>query len=324
MKIRLLFPTILILFMSVKTEAQIWFGDGDKYVYSWGNFGEGGYMELTVSGDSVIGGQNYKVVERYLKSACLDIITGEVIVCFDGDYGKRFAYQQGDSIFYYSPYSEFPRLQYDFSLVEGDTFKMVIEETLTTLLFVVDSVGSVDIMNATRKVQYFTTYTDCYSPGDFTLIGKTKVIEGFGIVDQEINNTSNNIGYLFPEEMYYHLGPCVQDGEGWSVRCFSNSEGSWELVEDCYEFYEIVNSTLEKNKLLEITVSPNPASDKINIDYPTELKLNKMAVYSIDGTNFPARLINDRTLDISNLNHGIYIIKFQFESGETVRRFVKN
>jgi glutathione peroxidase len=65
----------------------------------------------------------------------------------------------------------------------------------------------------------------------------------------------------------------------------------------------------------DFSIYPNPASDVINIKNNSQA----LSVYSILGTELLRIPIGSETLDISNLQPGIYIIK----SGNSISRFIK-
>ena len=67
---------------------------------------------------------------------------------------------------------------------------------------------------------------------------------------------------------------------------------------------------------------PNPASDKLYII--TEVEIEKVVVYDVYGrqqsTDNSQQLL---TIDVTNLNSGVYFIKIVTNDGEIVKTFVK-
>jgi hypothetical protein len=78
----------------------------------------------------------------------------------------------------------------------------------------------------------------------------------------------------------------------------------------------------ELNSLLNISVFPNPAGDKVNIECPLEANLE---ILTIEGLIIRRLITNDRqtTLDLSTLSSGIYIIKVKTNKGSAVKKLIK-
>ena len=78
----------------------------------------------------------------------------------------------------------------------------------------------------------------------------------------------------------------------------------------------------------EFNIYPNPASDKLYIETLTQTQTLTIEIYDIYG-----RVQNHRSsetqklrnsIDVSELNSGVYFVKVKTENGEVVERFVKN
>ena len=73
-----------------------------------------------------------------------------------------------------------------------------------------------------------------------------------------------------------------------------------------------------------LNVYPNPVSDKLYIE--TEVEIEEVVVYDVYGrhqvTETPSRQGN-LSVDVSNLNSGVYFVKVVTENGEVVKRFIK-
>ena len=71
-----------------------------------------------------------------------------------------------------------------------------------------------------------------------------------------------------------------------------------------------------------VSISPNPATDFINIDLPNSSTAFSSEIYSITGQLV---LKSDKAqLNVSNLNSGIYMLRIQTENGVVSRRVIKN
>jgi hypothetical protein len=71
--------------------------------------------------------------------------------------------------------------------------------------------------------------------------------------------------------------------------------------------------------LSNVNVSPNPATNVLNI--ATDEQTVKVEIYSINGALISSG--NQKTIDISSLNQGIYLLMVQTDKGLTQTRFIK-
>ena len=96
-------------------------------------------------------------------------------------------------------------------------------------------------------------------------------------------------------------------GEITKVEFVTTTEGNIELVEDNFNIY------------------PNPVNDRLYIE--TEVEVEEVVVYTITGVVVGQQTtVNGQqtsSIDVSNLNSGIYFVKVVTENGEVVKRFVK-
>ena len=73
-----------------------------------------------------------------------------------------------------------------------------------------------------------------------------------------------------------------------------------------------------------LNIYPNPVSDKLYIE--AEIEIEEVVVYDMFGrhqvTETPSRQ-GDLSVDVTNLNSGVYFVKVVTENGEVVKRFIK-
>ncbi|WP_298517287.1 T9SS type A sorting domain-containing protein [uncultured Kordia sp.] len=80
-------------------------------------------------------------------------------------------------------------------------------------------------------------------------------------------------------------------------------------------------STIE-NELTNVSIYPNPTSDKLNIQGITNLK--RVELYSMLGTQIKADFNNTTVVDVSNLKIGVYFLKvIDDQNRSIVKKFVK-
>jgi hypothetical protein len=96
-------------------------------------------------------------------------------------------------------------------------------------------------------------------------------------------------------------------GEITKVEFVTTTEGNIELVEDNFNIY------------------PNPVNDRLYIE--TEVEVEEVVVYTITGVVVGQQTtVNGQqtsSIDVSNLNSGIYFVKVVTENGNVVKRIVK-
>jgi len=121
-------------------------------------------------------------------------------------------------------------------------------------------------------------------------------------------------------------GGDIVAGQPYAV--ISDNTGGWELADpgDLDGTYTFEGSCLllgvDEFTLNAISISPNPATDFINIELPSSNTTFSSEIYSITG-----QLVlksNESRLDISNLNSGIYMLRVQTDNGVASRRIIKN
>jgi hypothetical protein len=72
----------------------------------------------------------------------------------------------------------------------------------------------------------------------------------------------------------------------------------------------------------KVNIYPNPAKDNLTIETNTKLK-QSLEIYNIAGQSvYTANICNKTSIDISNFQAGIYILKLNTNKGTEVRKFV--
>ncbi|GEM_PF-1280601 len=215
----------------------------------------------------------------------------------------HYMYQRNDSVFFYK--EGLFHLLYDFGAETGDTIELGYYTTGTgaPLEMIIDSTGTINVSGEERKIQYVTC-------GDGLVIEFCKqVISGIG-----------STSFMFPTLEFSYDGPlrCYSDS---TTEIFHNpfySGTGWNGV-DCEETSVSVNE-LSTGR---IGLYPNPAYDKIKVE-----GLKGIASYRILTTNgilIREGLIQQlATIDISDLNQGIYLLEIVEDDYKMVRKLVKN
>ena len=93
---------------------------------------------------------------------------------------------------------------------------------------------------------------------------------------------------------------------------------------DPHSFKIAGEEKIEENNFKNINVYPNPVKDMLYVETETEIK--EIIIYDVYGRHQVTKTSShqgDLSIDVSNLNSGVYFVKIKTDSGDVVRRFVK-
>ncbi len=80
----------------------------------------------------------------------------------------------------------------------------------------------------------------------------------------------------------------------------------------------------EKDNLsTQFKIYPNPVSNFINYEIPTNIIIDSIEVYDISGKKINITINPNKTIDASNLQKGLYFIKFTSDNIEVTKKFIK-
>jgi len=184
-------------------------------------------------------------------------------------------------------------LIFDYSLDIGDTINSCIYEFIGADFDHHPPLGIVDSIKVTERfgknrTTIFTTGTQKYEY--LPIIGEILILEGVGL---------ENYG-IFHEPLSYLVDFC---------------EGGMETCEII-----LANSTLESKK--EVNIFPNPTNGVLQISIEKE-ELKSIRIFSAMGV-FVTDFIRTNSLDVSNLEEGIYFLELTSENGDRiVKKIVK-
>ncbi len=82
-------------------------------------------------------------------------------------------------------------------------------------------------------------------------------------------------------------------------------------------------SSNEEENIIEVSISPNPAIDVLNIE--SKEKINMLNIYSLDGRLVYSQLVKNTNIqvNIEDFTSGIYNVMIQTEQGEIVKKIMK-
>ena len=86
---------------------------------------------------------------------------------------------------------------------------------------------------------------------------------------------------------------------------------------------ETANVNSFESSLVDFNIYPNPVNDNLSIQVKGD---NIVYIYNITGQLLSThQIVNNKTINVTNLSQGIYFIKIENTNGQTgVQRFVKN
>lgn len=80
-------------------------------------------------------------------------------------------------------------------------------------------------------------------------------------------------------------------------------------------------ATDEFSKKNMVTISPNPATDRLNI--ATEEKISSISIFDVKGSLVRTLLNPDKTIIVSDLSTGNYVLKVRTDKSEFTKKFIK-
>ena len=110
-------------------------------------------------------------------------------------------------------------------------------------------------------------------------------------------------------------------GEGWQENTSSDLVGVPMIRPIVGKSNPFVSSTKSMKQSI-LTLYPNPAYDVLNIEGNTQ-RLTNAVIHGLDGREHLVNWINDKTIDVSALKSGIYLLKFIDSDGRiAAQKFV--
>lgn len=107
----------------------------------------------------------------------------------------------------------------------------------------------------------------------------------------------------------------------WKLICASGYNNSGYLLSTEIYTEDNLNSDVFNNSA-QIKISPNPTKDILKFD--TSEIMNDIICYDFSGKKMTIDIISDNTIDVSNLEQGMYVIKVTGEDGKTFNaKFIK-
>jgi len=291
------FTLIICLFLSsIQLDAQTWFPLGSEWTYSTYIPTEGRTLvsSVYVVRDTTIQGNKAVILKG--SSGCSACKTDNI---FYYDSAQNIVYQYLDSNF--KPY-------FDFSKQAGESYTMYFFSTFNqtigydSVLIRIDSIVTYPISGINVRVQFISILGNSHYSFSGPIIEFIGSKEGF-----------------YPED-----GACdfsVFRG----LRCYSDSVLTYYTdsifqVKGCD--YDV--SISETNSLEMLKVYPNPVSYQLIVENEKSI-LKNARIYDLLGKEVKRFSINTThtTLDIHDLQNGMYFMEVETENGKITKKFIK-
>ncbi|MEZ4941606.1 MAG: T9SS type A sorting domain-containing protein [Saprospiraceae bacterium] len=287
--------------------AQAWFDNNTVLTYELSTFGFGpgspgimGYFNVRVDADTVINGQECKIITA----------TG---MHFNTVTGRQYVYAKSNRVFVYEPASNAFVKLYDFNLAPGETVLVPADEG--QFYYRIDSVQSVQAGPLVLQRQRATFLDENGAPSGWSF----DILEGIGMVGTPFLNNAPECSYFFLNDWGFCYSPL--DGPDVKFICIQSDAGTWSPFGlNC----QLVDTDAPE-ALPGFAIRPNPAADQLNIIVEALPALaRRTVVYNAQGQIMQAHKGLSNQLDVSGLMPGLHLVSIEMESGQRlVRRFVK-
>ena len=95
----------------------------------------------------------------------------------------------------------------------------------------------------------------------------------------------------------------------------------WLLPVVCLLYTSIIG-TDEIIPKIQVQISPNPCDGILRIHHNHSKPVSNVRIYSIDGACVFEGIERDNSVDLSGINNGLYLIRFDFGQEVVVKRVV--
>lgn len=298
------FASLIILFISFTSNAQVWIDEGAVWHYDFWNIASEGFYEYMYTGDTLIDGQNCQKIEgsRFLYG--VGEPGGGLVFWGESSLPVNYTYVSGDTVFYRNGDEFFVML--NFGATVGDTWMISTtnfwgEGCNDTSYIEVLETGTIDIDGSTYR-----TITVHPTPGSSYGFSGT-FCERFG----NLNLESNAYHDLFPHDYLCEEleDDIVVEWDFTHFKCFQdNSFDLYNPSGNACDWWR-VNVGVDEYENEKLTVYPNPASELITLNNGNIG--NQFTIYTVTGKKMLSGTLQTNTVNISTLNPGTYIIQVE-------------
>jgi Secretion system C-terminal sorting domain len=271
---------------------------GAYWKYSWAAVSSGGEAVAEVTGDTLINGRVFKKIDmRSYQYPPPGYTRG-----FTQTYRLAHVEIRNDSIFSISGLNN--GLLHTTNIRLGDTIKFPTISNYVRYALT-DSFGFVNQGGVTSRVVYFSQYCLNTNNGQLRKYGNPRITENAGLLGQLLLRSQPDCGFI--DNTQYSL-TCYQVG---SVR---------------FPINQVCASTVATNDAVsdpQITLAPNPASNELSVNYPSDLRLTHVELVNNLGQIISVNASeNKQKINVLNIPDGIYLLRLQFDNQQVVKKII--
>lgn len=249
------------------------------------------YLHLQSVADTVITGvTTHKIVRTYYK------FSGDTVIL-----DPLYVYEQSDTVFMYNFQKSKFQTIYIFNASQGDTLTLDFPEPLqwttdSTYRLVIDTVETVVVDGVPLK-KYRTISLD-----EFTFWNGGYFMDRIGGLDWFLPRAA-----IIPEA-------------GGPIRCYLDNQIDTSFQSVACD-YRLNTSIGELNPNYRIQVFPNPLQNELTIQ--SEQPIERVELFDLTGKSILSS--RQATLNLENINNGVYILNIYLKSGQQLdRKIIKN
>lgn len=292
--------TLLLLFITISTNAQVWIDQNANWHYEYFNIASSGYYNIKYVQDTIVGGQPCQQIEQTQYVFPYGGLPEDTV-----SFATQYTYVNTDTVFYWRNNQFFTLFNFGASI--GDQWLIGISDPHagdfscqdSSYVEVIDT-GSI-VINA---VNYRTITLTTVENSSIGLEGT--FVERFGFLDSDVPITP------FPRFMNCN-DSIIFEWDHVTFQCFEDD--SFTLYnpsgEDCGRTTTSTND--QSSSLIQFQLFPNPVTNFINVvsDEPGTLMLLNYTGKILGSYN----VSQSEMIDLSSFSNGLYIISFQSKSG---------
>jgi len=174
-------------------------------------------------------------------------------------------------------------------------------------------------------LSYWVNFNNCNATPVITDVPNTNLTDGCTAVHYLYSGGTNGV-----DVEHYKI---IDGGHTWPGSIFTIGVTNNDFIasKKIWQFFlqYDINGRIQGNSVVdlnadEISIYPNPTTDKIAIQgFSQKLTSSNCSLFSIEGKQFNIHVLENNTLDTSNLESGVYFVCISTKEGTATVQFVK-
>jgi polyhydroxybutyrate depolymerase len=174
-------------------------------------------------------------------------------------------------------------------------------------------------------LSYWVNFNNCNTTPVVTDVPNTNLTDGCTAVHYVYSGGTNGV-----DVEHYKI---IDGGHTWPGSIFTVGVTNYDFnaSKKIWEFFMQydINGRIQANSVADlnaehISIYPNPTSDKIAIQgFSQKLTAANCSLFSVEGKQFNIDVLENNTLDTSNLESGVYFVRISTKEGSATVQFVK-